>query len=125
MLGWKEIIELKFRKREYFLDNSKFIFDYFENKKNISEGGAPVRVSDKNKILNCFFKIKDEPNDDIANQINQRKNSNIVQKYLSNISYLILSLYCKFKPLPMMKYICSSIHFLILIQLIFSLKHLF
>ena len=81
----KEIIELKFRKREYFLDNSKFIFDYFENKKNISEGGAPVRVSDKNKILNCFFKIKDEPNDDIANQINQRKNSNIVQKYLSNI----------------------------------------
>ena len=81
----KEIIELKFRKREYFLYNSKFIFDYFENKKNISEGGAPVRVSDKNKILNCFFKIKDEPNDDIANQINQRKNSNIVQKYLSNI----------------------------------------
>ena len=81
----KEIIELKNRKREYFLDNSKFIFDYFENKKNISEGGTSVRVSDKNKILNCFFKIKDEPNDDITNQINQSKNSNIVQKYLSNI----------------------------------------
>jgi len=81
----KEIIELKNRKREYFLDNSKFIFDYFENKKNISEGGTSVRVSDKNKILNCFFKIKDDPNDDITNQINQSKNSNIVQKYLSNI----------------------------------------
>ena len=81
----REITDLKTRKREYFLDNSKFIFDYFENKKNISEGGTSVRVSDKNKILNCFFKIKDEPNDDITNQINQSKNSNIVQKYLSNI----------------------------------------
>ena len=81
----KEITDLKNRKREYFLDNSKFIFDYFENKKNISEGGESTSVSDKNKILNCFFKIKEEPNDDITNQINQRKNCNIVQKYLSNI----------------------------------------
>ena len=81
----KEITELKNRKREYFLDNSKFIFDYFENKKYISEGGSSAGVSDKSKILNCFFKIKDEPNDDMTNQINQRKNSNIVQKYLSNI----------------------------------------
>jgi hypothetical protein len=82
----KEITDLKTRKREYFLDNSKFIFDYFENKKNISEGGISASVSDKNKILNCFFKIKDEPTDDMTNQIiNQRKNSNIVQKYLSNI----------------------------------------
>jgi hypothetical protein len=81
----KEIKDLKNRKKEYFLDNSKFIFDYFENKKNIAEGGESISVSDKNKILNCFFKIKEEPNDDITNQITQRKNCNIVQKYLSNI----------------------------------------
>ena len=29
------IKQIKGRKMEYFLDNSKFIFDYFENKKNI------------------------------------------------------------------------------------------
>jgi hypothetical protein len=66
---------------EYFLDNSKFIFDYFENKKNISTGTTNNNISDKNKILNSFFKIKQ---DDSAN-INQNKTNNIVQKYLSNI----------------------------------------
>jgi len=72
---------LKNKKKEYFLDNSKFIFDYFENKKNISEG-SNNNISDKNKILNSFFKIKKE---ETSNLLNQLKNNNIVQKYLSNI----------------------------------------
>jgi hypothetical protein len=75
------IKQIKGRKMEYFLDNSKFIFDYFENKKNISTGTTNNNISDKNKILNSFFKIKQ---DDSAN-INQNKTNNIVQKYLSNI----------------------------------------
>jgi hypothetical protein len=75
------IKQTKARKMEYFLDNSKFIFDYFENKKNISTGTTNINISDKNKILNSFFKIKQ---DDSAN-INQNKTNNIVQKYLSNI----------------------------------------
>ena len=53
------IKQTKGRKMEYFLDNSKFIFDYFENKKNISTGTTNINISDKNKILNSFFKIKD------------------------------------------------------------------
>jgi hypothetical protein len=78
------IKQIKGKKKEYFLDNSKFIFDYFENKKSISTGSAttPNNISDKNKILNSFFKIKQ---DDTANIINQSKTNNIVQKYLSNI----------------------------------------
>ena len=78
------IKQIKGKKKEYFLDNSKFIFDYFENKKNISTGSATTsnNISDKNKILNSFFKIKQ---DDTANIINQSKTNNIVQKYLSNI----------------------------------------
>jgi hypothetical protein len=78
------IKQIKERKKLYFLDNSKFIFDYFENKKNISTGSAtiPNNISDKNKILNSFFKIKQ---DDNANIINQNRTNNIVQKYLSNI----------------------------------------
>ena len=75
------IKQTKGRKMEYFLDNSKFIFDYFENKKNISIGTTNNNISDKNKILNSFFKIKQ---DDSAN-VNQNKTNNIVQKYLSNI----------------------------------------
>ena len=78
------IKQIKERKKTYFLDNSKFIFDYFENKKSISTGSAttPNNISDKNKILNSFFKIKQ---DDTANIIKQSKTNNIVQKYLSNI----------------------------------------
>ena len=78
------IKQIKGKKKEYFLDNSKFIFDYFENKKSISTGSAttPNNISDKNKILNSFFKIKQ---DDNANIINQNRTNNIVQKYLSNI----------------------------------------
>lgn len=75
------IKETKNKKKEYFLDNSKFIFDYFENKKNIS-AGTTSNVSDKNKILNSFFKIKQN---DVETNANQSKNNNIVQKYLSNI----------------------------------------
>jgi hypothetical protein len=80
------IKELKTKKKEYFLDNSKFIFDYFENKKNIS-CGVSSEVSNKNKLLNNFFKIKQ---DDTLNTLNQTKNNNIVQKYLCNIDDIFL-----------------------------------
>ena len=50
-----EIKNLKGRKVEYFLDNSKYIFDYFENKKNISLKSETS--TNKNKLLDSFFKI--------------------------------------------------------------------
>ena len=81
-----KIKELKSKKKEYFLDNSKFIFDYFENKKNISSGTSS-EVSNKNKLLNVFFKIKQ---DDTLNILNHTKNNNIVQKYLCNIDDVFL-----------------------------------
>jgi hypothetical protein len=79
----KNVKEIKKKKKEYFLENSKFIFDYFENKKNISTVGNVPAETNKNKILNSFFKINKEETS-IAS-INQNKNNNIVQKYLSNI----------------------------------------
>ena len=54
----EEIKEIKSRKKDYFLDNSKFIFDYFENKKNISDGNNVKVNSNKSKLVNTFFKIK-------------------------------------------------------------------
>jgi hypothetical protein len=73
----EKIKYIRNKKKEYYLDNSKFIFDYFENKKSISTGG---QNASKNKLVDSFFKIKQE---DVSS--NDCKTNNIVKKYLSNI----------------------------------------
>jgi hypothetical protein len=83
----EKIKDIKLKKKEYFLDNSKHIFDYFENKKNISSGTSQ-NTSCKNKLLNSFFKIKE---DDIIDNKTKTTN-NIVQKYLSNIDDAFLDI---------------------------------
>ena len=75
------IKETRAKKKEYFLDNSKFIFEYFENKKNISDGSILQPTTNKAKLVNSFFKIKQEPE---SNKVIQNEH-NIVQKYLTNI----------------------------------------
>jgi hypothetical protein len=74
------IKELKNKKKDYLLDNSKYIFEYFENKKSISNGTQTN--SNKKQLLNSFFKIK---NDENEQNIQRNKNNNIVMNYLSNI----------------------------------------
>ena len=74
----EKIKMLKNKKKEYFLDNSKYIFDYFENKKSISSGTSSG-LSNKNKFIEDFFKI----NNNTKNENNN--NNNIVHKYLTNI----------------------------------------
>jgi hypothetical protein len=80
----KIIKETKDKKKEYLLDNSKYIFEYFENKKNISSGSTPQINTSKSSAVNKFFKIKEEEDSQI-NSI-QKDNNNIVLKYLSNVS---------------------------------------
>jgi len=75
------IKELKTKKKEYFLDNSKFIFEYFENKKNISDGSTLQPTTNKSKLVNMFFKIKE----DESNKNSHIETNNVVQKYLNNI----------------------------------------
>ena len=53
----EEINVLKTQKKKYLLENSKYIFRYFEDKKKISSGDNNQNV---NK-LNSFFKIKETP----------------------------------------------------------------
>lgn len=80
----KNIKETKQKKKEYFLDNSKHIFNYFENKKNISSNvSSNNNIPNKNKLLNNFFKIKEIDDTNVVSE--QNINNNIVQKYLSNI----------------------------------------
>ncbi len=78
----EKIRETKSKKKEYFLDNSKFIFEYFENKKSISDGNVVQASTNKSKLVNSFFKIKQDNTDELKQQ---RENNNIVIKYLSNI----------------------------------------
>ena len=101
-----KIKELKNKKKEYFLDNSKYIFEYFENKKNISNEESKVlnkKSSDKNKILNQFFKIKESLIEKNKHDIG---NNNIVQKYLSNIDEMFLDMNAYIYPTD----ICNFCH---------------
>ena len=72
-----EIARLKSLRKKYLLDNSKFIFDYFEKKKEISEG------NNKTKILHSFFDNK---------SIHKQNNQTFVQKYLVNIDERLLDI---------------------------------
>ena len=54
-----EIKQLKFKKKKYFLDNSEHLFNYFEEKKNISNG----EVQNVN-VLNSFFNVKENNKED-------------------------------------------------------------
>ena len=57
----KKIKSFKKKKKYYFLNNSKYIFEYFERKKNVSTGNSQKKKnlstgnSKKKKILNSFF----------------------------------------------------------------------
>jgi hypothetical protein len=76
------INRLKNKKKDYFLENSKYIFEYFENKKDISNTALPQSntANSKTKILNKFFKIKQSDADQ-----GDSVTKNIVHKYLCNV----------------------------------------
>ena len=83
------IKELKNKKNNYFLNNSKYIFEYFENKKNINNIEETNKVvTSKNQILFNIFKIKQEKD----KNVDENKNKNLVQKYLSNIDESFLDM---------------------------------
>ena len=78
----QKINGLKKYKKDYYLNNSKYIFDYFENKKDVSLN------NNKTKLLNNFFKIN-STNDEIQNTV---INKDSVQKYLSNMDESFINL---------------------------------
>lgn len=70
-----DISKYKLRIKDYYLNNSRFIFDYFENKKEITNG------TNRTKILNSFYRLNDSMNESELN----RANENNVQKFFSNL----------------------------------------
>lgn len=100
----RDIRDLKAKKRNYYLDNSKYIFGYFENKKNINNTSNSLSatstavgepVSNKNQQLKNMFKIKDatttSASSDLlgthlgAHSVSNVETMNLVQRYLANI----------------------------------------
>lgn len=77
-----EISEIHKELRNYYLDNSKYVFDYFENKKQIAEG------KNKTKLLNQFFNIEKQKQQNNT----QTKETNTIKKYLSNVDDRFLDL---------------------------------
>jgi len=81
----QELKELKFEKKKYLLNNSKLIFDYFEQKQQISNDSNTINQN--TNVLNSFFKIK-ATNEDAGSldsgKYNKSKNS--YMKYWNNVN---------------------------------------
>ena len=77
-----QINQLKHEKKQYLLENSKYIFDYFEQKKQISAGSN--NTNQNVNVLNSFFKIKSK-NPDLTTEVyNQSKKA--YQNYWRNVN---------------------------------------
>lgn len=85
----KQIHELQGKKKRYLLENSKYIFQYFEQKKDISEGGGTQNVN----ILNQFFKIKGTTTESSNTYSNKYHSSrNMYQNYWKNVNNEIMNI---------------------------------
>jgi hypothetical protein len=70
----EQIKNIKLNQKKYYLNNNQYIFNYFHNKQEISKD------NNKTKILNSFFKIKTDKQDNIENKAKEN-----TLKYLTNI----------------------------------------
>jgi hypothetical protein len=90
----KTIKTMKNEKNKYMLDNIKHIFNYFENKKQISQQAENIiSTKQQNDKVSMFFKISNNQMNIVNMNIvekNMESNHNIVNKYLTNVdpSYL-------------------------------------
>lgn len=76
------------KRKQYLLDNSKYIFQYFEDKKDIAEGGGK---QNKN-ILNNFFRIKSTtPDAAVLEHARYSKSRNMFQTYWKNVNNEIVN----------------------------------
>ena len=106
----KEIKILKAKKKKYYLDNSKYIFSYFEDKKKISIVPDDLSSKDgsKNNTINTFFSIKSiEPENNVV-QSEQTVSTNMkdkyIEKYFNNINNTIFDINSYIYPTDICQY---------------------
>lgn len=75
----KEIKKLNNQEKEYYLENSRHIFAYFEHNKNIAGGGG------NSSVLNKFFKIR-STNESESHIDRYNKARYVYQNYWKNVS---------------------------------------
>jgi hypothetical protein len=79
----QQIKSFEQQEKQYFLDNSKYIFDYFEQKKDISSGSNKKNVN----ILNSFFKITSIDSETVnLNSLKYNKSRMTYQNYWKNVT---------------------------------------
>jgi len=99
----QKIANLRSQRTNYLLDNSKYIFQYFEEKKKISSGGNNQNTN----VLNTFFKIK--ANSEESANVNSEKytsSKKAFQNYWKNVNNEILNIQDFVVPSDM----CESCH---------------
>ncbi len=99
----QKIANLRSQRTNYLLDNSKYIFQYFEEKKKISSGGNNQNTN----VLNTFFKIK-AISEESANVNSEKYTSSkkAFQNYWKNVNNEILNIQDFVVPSDM----CESCH---------------
>jgi len=75
----RKIKDITIAKKNYYLDNSKYVFDYYETKKTTSEGNSEAT------LLNKFFNIND-------GKVHENKTISTVKKYLANVDDAFLDI---------------------------------
>jgi len=76
----QEIKSIKSERKKYLLENSQYIFNYFEEKKDISSGGGKQNTN----ILNTFFKIKSKDEEKTLELYTNSRS--LYQKYWKNVN---------------------------------------
>ena len=85
-----QIRTIKYNKKNYLLNNSKYIFNYFEEKKAIADCNDV-----KTKMLNNFFKKPNDKNDNISKSLIDKYFINLDESYLNINDYVENTDICK------------------------------
>jgi len=83
----QEIKTIKSEKKKYLLENSQYIFNYFEEKKDISSGGGKQNTN----VLNSFFKIKSK-DDEKTTELYTNSRS-LYNKYWKNVNNEMINIH--------------------------------
>lgn len=81
-LKHQQIKSFENNEKQYFLDNSKYIFDYFEQKKDISSGSNKKNTN----VLNSFFKIVNNKETMNPNSLKYNQSKMTYQNYWKNVT---------------------------------------
>jgi len=92
----RRIADLKSEKDRYLLENSKYLFQYFEDKKSVSNGNNTQNTD----ALKSFFRIKTkstentEPGDDISDPNSQKyaQSKHVLNMYWKNVNNNLINM---------------------------------